>query len=589
MDFLSRRRFLQTASLGTLGLKVNQVTPGIPLFAEAHERPRSHSLLIWEEEPQRRIFPQSLRLFKSQVQIHLEGCSGERLTAQLGLRSEKGIDQIKVHLNPWHSPRGTRSFEPDSVKPRLVGLIPCPELGMMTPDPLEDREAFDLEPRQTLSLWLDLAIPSHLDAGRYESMLELHSGKEMLASVPIQVDVVPAALPAPPRFDFHLSIWQDAAAVARYHRVETWSRGHWELIEAYARNLAAHGQKTITVPVVEDPWASQTAYPHPSMIVWQYPGEWDIKQSKKFRFDYTIFDRYIETFRNEGIEIINCFSPTHWGPFAYFDEKARKTRYHRYEVGDEWYAAAWNQFLPDLAEHLKRRGWLEQSYLAMDEAPASVMERVWAILRKYSSDLKIHLAGGGGQYGQEAEDLCYYYFSLFEDKPEFPKPDPEQRRQSGKRTTFYVCTGPAHPNTFLYSPAYGARQLPWLVWKLGYDGFLRWAYNSWPDRLWERPNYQWGSGDMFLVYPGKHGPLDSQRWQLLFAGIQDYQCLKILESRLAERAQEKGSLEWVRTCRSRLTEAVALATTDEDPFINSEESNIQKARRQVNRLLRELS
>jgi hypothetical protein len=545
--------------------------------------------MIWEEEPQRRIFPQSLSLFKSQARIHLEGCPGERLTAQLGLRSETGVEQIKVRFSPWRSLRRTKPVEPDLTKARQVGLIPCPELGMMTPDPLEDRDAFELEPSQSLALWLDFAIPSQVDPGPYQSTLELHSGKQMLASVPVQVDVVPATLSAPREFDFHLSIWQDAAAIARFHRVETWSKGHWELIEAYARNLAAHGQKTITVPVVEDPWASQTGYPHPSMVAWQYPGEWDIKQPGRFRFDYTIFDRYVEMFRSQGIKIINCFSPTHWGPFAYYDEKARKTRYRRYELGDEWYAAAWDQFLPDLTEHLRRKGWLGHSYLAMDEAPASTMESVWPILRKYSSDLKIHLAGGGGRYGQEAEDLCYYYFSLLDEKAEFPKPDPEQRRQSGKRTTFYVCTGPPHPNTFIYSPAYGARQLPWLVWKLRYDGFLRWAYNSWPDRLWEQPNYQWGSGDMFLVYPGKHGPLDSQRWQLLLAGIQDYQCLKILESRLAERAQVQGSVEWVRACQSRFTEAVALATTDEDPSINSQESNIQRARRQVNRLLRELS
>jgi hypothetical protein len=572
-----------------LGTGVSQVIGRSPLVAETNERGSSPPLLIWEEEPQRRIFPQSVGVFKSQVQIQLEGCSGERLFAQLGLRSERGASEIKIRPSPLRPFRAGKSLEADIIKVRRVGLIPCPELGMMTPDPIEEREAFELEPRQSLSLWLDLAIPTETRPGPYQGMLELHSGKEALASLPMQLNVLPVALPPPRKFDFHLSIWQDSGAIARNRHLELWSRGHWELIQAHAHNLAAHGQKTITAVVVEDPWASQTGYPHPSMVQWRYPGEWNPRESRKFRFEYTIFDKYIEIYKKEGIETINCFSPAHWGPLAYYDEKAQKTRYRRYELGDDWYSAAWNQFLPDLIDHLKKRDWLKHSYLAMDEAPAEIMEKIWPILRRYSSDLKIHLAGGGGKYGREAEDLCYYYFSLYEDQPQFPKPDVTERRRLGQRTTFYVCTGPAHPNTFLYSPAYGARQLPWLVWKLGYDGFLRWAYNSWPDRLWEQPNYQWGSGDMFLVYPGKSAPMDSLRWQLLFAGIQDYESLKMLEKRLAERASSAGSSDLVQNHQRRLAAAVTLATTDEDPLANSHESNLRKARRQINQILKELS
>jgi hypothetical protein len=588
MKVCSRRQFLETASQGLLGAGMGRVMGPNQLLAVA-ERTASHPLSVWEEEPQRRIFPDSIGTFKNQPEVQIEGCLGERVCTQLGLRSEKGLAEIKVRCSPFYPWQGSKPVETDFLKVRAVGLVPCVELGMMTPDALEERESFELEPKRSASLWLDVIVPVEAKPGQYQATLDLHLGKEVLVSLPLRLDVLPIAFPPPGRFDFHLSIWQDAAAIARYYRTDLWSTRHWELIQAYARNLAAHGQKTITTIIVEDPWASQTGYPHPTMVLWRYPGEWDPRDSKRFKFDYTVFDQYVETFLRQGIEIINCFSPVHWGPFAYFDEKSKKTRYRKCELGDDWYIAAWNQFLPDLIEHLKKKNWLRQTYLAMDEAPSDAMEKVWPILRSYSSDLKIHLAGGGGRYGREAEDLCYYYFSLYEAAPEFPKPDVEERRRDGKRTTFYVCTGPTHPNTFLYSPAYGARQLPWLVWKLGYDGFLRWAFNSWPDRLWEQPNYRWGSGDMFLVYPGKHGPMESLRWQLLFAGIQDYQCLKMLERKLADRARSGTSAELVQSARLRLAEAVKLATTDEDPFISSRQSHIQQARRQVNQLLRELS
>jgi len=94
---------------------------------------------------------------------------------------------------------------------------------------------------------------------------------------------------------------------------------------------------------------------------------------------------------------------------------------------------------------------------------------------------------------------------------------------------------------------------------------------------------------MFLVYPVKSASRDSLRWQLLFAGIQDYESLKMLEKRLAERAGSAGSSDLVQNYQRRLAAAVTLATTDEDPPLNSHESNLRKARLQINRILKELS
>ena len=535
---------------------------------------------IWCEEPQRRVFPQSLGEFKGQPRVELEACRGERVPVQLAFRSGKRCEGVAARLE-------LRS--PDVAwRTRAVGLVPCQELGMLTPDPLLDAGTLDLEAGQSRSLWLDIEVPPETKAGHYAGVIQVDAGRQRLASIPLALDVLDARLPEPLQTDFYLSIWQDPGAIARYRRVPLWSGEHWRLIEAYAADSARYGQKTITATVVEDPWASQTGYPFPSMVVWRYPGEWSLGGARRFSFDYTVFDRYVETYLRQGIRIVNCFSPSHWGAFAYYDEAAGKTRYRKYALGDPWYAEAWNQFLPDLIGHLKRRNWLAQAYLAMDEAPAETMEKVWPILRRYSSDLKIHLAGGGGRYGDEAEDLCYYYFDLQHNKAAFPRPDPEARRREGKRTTFYVCTGPTHPNTFLYSPAYGSRMLPWLVWKYGYDGFLRWALNSWPDRVWEQPRYRWGSGDMFLIYPGQSGPLDSMRWELLFAGIQDYQCLKAVGDRLCERERSGMRPDVLKQHRDEVAAAVALATGNEDPLITYNESHIARARRRVNRVLAKL-
>jgi hypothetical protein len=66
---------------------------------------------------------------------------------------------------------------------------------------------------------------------------------------------------------------------------------------------------------------------------------------------------------------------------------------------------------------------------------------------------------------------------------------------------------------------------------MGFDGFLRWAYNSWP----ENPNIdsryiKWPSGDDFMVYPEARS---SVRFERLREGIQDYEKIRILRTELA--------------------------------------------------------
>ena len=47
------------------------------------------------------------------------------------------------------------------------------------------------------------------------------------------------------------------------------------------------------------------------------------------------------------------------------------------------------------------------------------------------------------------------------------------------------------------------------------------------------------SGDSFIVYPGKDGPLDSARHEVFSDGMQDYRALKTLEKRIGRKEVEK--------------------------------------------------
>ena len=55
-----------------------------------------------------------------------------------------------------------------------------------------------------------------------------------------------------------------------------------------------------------------------------------------------------------------------------------------------------------------------------------------------------------------------------------------RRKAENKRTTYYTCCTEAHPNTFTFSDPAEAAWMSFYSSKKHLDGYLRWAYNSWP-------------------------------------------------------------------------------------------------------------
>jgi hypothetical protein len=72
---------------------------------------------------------------------------------------------------------------------------------------------------------------------------------------------------------------------------------------------------------------------------------------------------------------------------------------------------------------------------------------------------------------------------------------------------------------------------------MGFDGFLRWAYNSWvEDPLKDSRFRTWPAGDTYFVYPG---PRSSIRFEKLKEGIQDYEKIRIVQETLQHSANDE--------------------------------------------------
>ena len=102
-----------------------------------------------------------------------------------------------------------------------------------------------------------------------------------------------------------------------------------------------------------------------------------------------------------------------------------------------------------------------------------------------------------------------------------------ERRRNGAVTSYYVACGIPKPNNFSFSPPAESTYEGWFAAAMGFDGFLRWAYNSWvEDPLFDTRFRTWPGGDTYFVYPG---PRSSIRFERLVEGIQDFEKIKILQ------------------------------------------------------------
>jgi len=70
------------------------------------------------------------------------------------------------------------------------------------------------------------------------------------------------------------------------------------------------------------------------------------------------------------------------------------------------------------------------------------------------------------------------------------------------------------------------------------DGYLRWAYNSWPkEPLLDSRFEAWAGGDTYLVYPGARSSI---RFEKLIEGVQAHEKITILRKEFTDKKNKTG-------------------------------------------------
>ena len=468
---------------------------------------------------------------------------GERISAQLVLWSKDEVSDITCEFSDFTS-KSKQQLHSQIAQARFVRYVltdefadgcshrrPEDHASSLSPDVLDSVECFHMEGKSTRPLWITIQVPHEAEPGIYQSTLTLLARGKKVDSFLFSLEVLSRELPLPSQWKFHLDLWQNPYAVARWNGVKPWSEAHWERLKPLMEMLARAGQKVITVSINEKPWAGQTYDPFESMVGWhkKAEGSWD--------YDYTVFDDWVEFMMEWGIkEQINCYSLIPWtSELVYFDEKKGEKRSIPIKPGSEEFVEMWTPFLKDFSAHLKEKGWLSRTNFAMDERNPQDMKEMLDFMREEAPGFGIALADNHNSYKMfpnKIKDL-----SVSHSKGMIYREDLEYRRSKGFPTSFYVCCGDEFPNTFTFSAPAEAVFLGWYARAAGFDGLLRWSFCSWvKDPLRDSRFRTWPAGDTSIVYPGARSSI---RFERLIEGIQDAEKIRILTNEFEKSSSEE--------------------------------------------------
>ena len=470
-------------------------------------------------------------------------------------------EQLKVQMV-----RYVVSNYPYAARDVTCGETPYKQLYLM-PDRFETFERFELPGKTVRPLWLSIDVPAATAAGVYNGTIEVVTEK---GSVPLQVQltVQNQLLPPPSQWKHRLDLWQNPWVVAWRNNIEPWSEAHRLLLKKHLKLYADAGGKYITTYAVHSPWSDNSYMIEGAMI------EWIKKKNGSWHFDYRIFDDYIQLAMDAGIrQAITIYTPVPWGfRFRYLDEGSGNYIYTTWPPDSKEFRDFWNIFLTDLKKHLQQKGWFEKTYLGINE---NAMEHTLAairVIKDHSKDWRITYAG---DWHPELDMLLDDYSFLYGKESDVAAV--QKRTARGQSTTFYVCCNPPVPNNFVFSPPAEGRWISWYTAAHGYDGFLRWAYDAWPqDPVRDARHVLWPAGDTYLVYPGGNSCI---RFEKLREGIVDFEKIRLL------RQQASGSKNReVQTLLQQLEEHLKNLPAEKDFDLEKVNADLQKGTEMIARL-----
>ncbi|MBQ3956544.1 MAG: DUF4091 domain-containing protein [Clostridia bacterium] len=525
--------------------------------------------------------------------IRLFSVKNSSAAFQIAVRADEDCI-LNVGTEPYFSQRGQKPTVRIALDSDLTGTLnildlTLTETGLRYADALLSSPILELKAGEVRTVYAELRVPPDADPGNHSFTVSFYTHRMLEAETKAgsfsgTVEVSDYVLHDVKENKFHLDLWQHPSNLARKAETPLWSDAHFAVIERYLKSLGELGQKAVTIIASDAPWSGQGCGVAPedaNMF------EYGIIQAKKTRdgrieCDFRAMQRYIDTAAKYGIDreisvygLCNVWSQCGFTQPAEDYPDGVRIRYldeadgcYRYMTSAEDIKA----YIVNLEQYFLATGQMDRVRLSADE-PGDIghYRTILGLLHEIAPAFKfkacINHSEFIGEFGEEVYDFAPYIGGM---TAEYQVLKRYQATMPGKRFLYYICCGPAFPNTFITSPLIESEYMPVLASAAGFDGMLRWSYNIWPDRPREDSRYRdWRTGDTHLVYPQADGsPLLTLRWKEFKRGIELYEILEELKAKDSEAAAEAYAM----VMKTADIEAVGKAASPEEMYVSDIEA-----------------
>ncbi|MDD7915358.1 glycoside hydrolase domain-containing protein [Polaribacter ponticola] len=350
---------------------------------------------------------------KQQTSFTATAWKGERISTQLVLWSNDSLTNVKTRISDFKSDTG-ETLSKNIASINFVKYVITDEFGngcgyrkpenyasSLAADILEPINSYAIKAKETRPIWITVDLPANAKAGSYTSTFKIEIEGQKTKKFDFKIKVIDKVLPPATDWKFHLDMWQNPFAVARFHNVKLWSKEHWKLLKPIMKRLANAGQKVITVSLNKRPWGGQTFDQFESMI------EWKKKSDGSWSYNFSIFDKWVQMMLDLGVKNqISCYSMVPWGnEFYYFDEAKNKEIKIKAAPGTKEYEDLWIPFLNQFKKHLEAKGWNKIIRIAMDERGPKEMKAMLKLLNEYAPEFGVSFADNHKSYKLYPNDL----------------------------------------------------------------------------------------------------------------------------------------------------------------------------------------
>ncbi len=423
-----------------------------------------------------------------------------------------------------------------------IGMVHFPEAATHIPDPVLQDETVDVSANTTQSFLLQVPIPVDADPGGHIATVRLTSDSHRSVERSFKIEVFPLR-PIQGHDLGHCIFWTHWKTLSRYYGIELWSERLWKLTDCYLAEMAAGGMNGIMTSINDDPL--RYPLPEPFYHYNHYPGmiRWIRKIDGSFRFDYTVYDRYVKLNMKHGIDreiechaLLPCKMQKPW--ISYHDEAAGKNVAFETTYDSPEYITAWEALIKDFAEHNRQVGWLNKVCICPYDEPQhpESFTAVARMVKSIAPEIRITAA-----ISVDKAIAVKDFIDIATIHPDYNYTPDRQRELSaqGIEVRWYNCCEPPWGNTLFCCPLADSYRMPWMTAANDFAGYLRWSIVNWTENPWHDPAFNWPTGDMYLLYPGKGGPATSLRWEAYKAGRADLALLLDNMDRLsAEKSKE---------------------------------------------------